>query len=424
VRRIPFFAVLMALALSCSEEPDVLVPQSANDILLSESNRLTPVMRASIEGIYRVVNGGDVFGEQVVLKWSYVVSENRTDTTFTLSAFTGKEMSYLALEGGTLDSVFIFNGYWRKTASTETGLARFVIPGSQGGNLLFKRNPVVGKDSIVFSGEYGHGEGIPDQSVSFIYDRPMNTTRKFDILAHRGGGRTSDLLPVSENTVEMILFAPRLGATAIEIDVRVSKDGVPFLYHDDELNSRLTQQNGLVGTVEEYTFAQLQAFVRLIHGERIPTLQAVLDAALYRTAIRAVWLDSKPSAPMAAMREIQKEFEAKARAAGREFRVYIGVPSDDKLNEFLALPDYASALSLCELSVDDYHRIGAKAWGPRWTLGTQNAEVAQIHSDPQAYVYTWTMDVPSYVEEYIRQGEFDGMVTNYPSMVAYYHYTR
>jgi glycerophosphoryl diester phosphodiesterase len=423
VRRIPFFAVLMALALSCSEEPDVLVPQSAGDVLLSETNRLTPVMRSSIEGIYRVVNGGDVFGEQVVLKWSYVVAENRRDTTFTLSAFTGREMSYLALEGGTLDSVFIFNGYWRKTSSTETGLARFIITSAQGGDLLFKRNPVVKKDSIVFSGEYGFGDGIPDKAVSFIYDRPVNTTRKFDILAHRGGGRTSDLLPVSENTVEMILFAPRLGANAIEIDVRVSKDGVPFLYHDDEINSRLTQPSGLVGTVEEYTFAQLQAFVRLIHGERIPTLKAVLDAALYRTAIRAVYLDSKPTAPLAAIRELQKEYDAKALAAGREFRIYIGIPSEEKMNEFLALPDYASALSLCELSIDDYHKIGAKAWGPRWTLGTQVSEVSQIHA-AGGVVYTWTMDVPSYVEEYLKAGDFDGMVTNYPSMVAYYHYTR
>ncbi len=411
------------LLLSCNETPEVLIPNTSADVLLSETKPITPVMRSSIEGIYNVLNGSDAFGKQVALKWSYEVSENLADTTFTLSVFSGLDACYFAMEGGTLDSMFVFTGYWRKMVSTETGLVRCVIPGLQGGHRLFGPNPVIGKDSITFEGTFGTGQGIPDKRLTLRYDRPLSTAKRFEVLAHRGGGRTADLLPVSENSVEMILFTPRLGSTGIEIDVRFTKDGVPILYHDSQLNSRLTQKTGLVGTIEEYTYNQLQAFVRLIHGERIPTLDKVLEAALYRTPIRSVYIDTKATAYVPQIRTIQKKYMGLATAAGREFDIYIGIPSDEVLNKFLELPDYAEAPSLCELSLDDYHKAKSTAWAPRWTLGTQMAEVGQVHGEGHK-VFTWTMDVASWVQTYIQTGDFDGMVTNYAPMVAYYNYAR
>jgi glycerophosphoryl diester phosphodiesterase len=411
------------LFLSCMETPDVVVPKSASDVLMSETKRLTPVMRSSMEGVYVVHDGAEVFGDRVVLKWSYTVAENLTDTTFILSIFSGRDVGYFVLDGGTLDSVFLFSGYWRKMVNTETGLANFAISASRGGRQLFQKNPVIGKDSIVFAGEFGSGQGLPNQMVTFTYDRPLDRTKQFAVIAHRGGGRTSDLLPVSENSVEMILFTPRLGSNSIEIDVRFTKDGVPILYHDGDLNSRLTQKTGLVGAIEEYTYPQLQAFVRLIHGERIPTFQQVLDVALYRTALRGVYVDVKAGKDMPAIRAIQKEYLTKAAAAGRQFQILIGLPNQEIMDAFMALPDYASAPCLCELTIDDARKTKALAWAPRWTLGTQLTETAQMHAEGRK-VYTWTVDVASWVETYIRTGDFDGILTNYCPMVAYYHYTR
>ncbi len=415
---------LCAIALvSCSDEANVVIPNSSTDVLLQETHPATPVMRGAIEGVYSVSEGNDVFGDQVVLKWSYVVSANLVDTVHTLSVFSGRDMCYFALQGGSLDSVFLFSGYWRKMTNTETGIAKFTILSSQGGKLLFSPNPVVSPGSIVLTGAFGAGQGLPDRKLTFTYLRPIYKAKKFEVLAHRGGGRTSDMLPVSENTVEMVLFTPILGSNAIEVDVRTTKDGVLIMYHDNELNSRLTQPTGLVGTIENYTYAQLHAYVRLIHGERIPTLQEMLEAALYRTPIRTVYLDSKATANMAGIREVQKDILAKAAAAGRDFQVYIGLPSEDKISEFMALPDYASAPSLNELTMDDTRRTNSLVWVPRWTQGPQAANVAQMHAEGKK-VFTWTMDVPAYVEQYFAQSDFDGMVTNYPPMVAYYHYIR
>ena len=423
MRPLLFACLCAALFLSCNDKANVVIPDTSSEQLLSGTKRITPAMRPALEGVYRVLDGSDMFGGRVVLKWSYAVSENLLDTTFTLSVFTEKDMCYFAMEGGTLDSAFLFSGYWRKMVNTETGIARFGIAGSQGGRLLFQQNPAARKDSIVFVGAFGSGQGTPDRKLTFVYDHPLYSAKRFEMLAHRGGGRTSDMLPVSENTVEMILYTPRLGSTGIEIDVRLTKDGVPIMYHDNTVNPRLTQKSGLVGTIEEYTYAQLQAFVRLIHGEKIPTVQQVLDAALYRTSIRVIYLDNKNSANLALERSIQKEYMAKAAAAKRDFTIYIGIPSEDKLNEFLALPDYASAPSLNELTVDDTRKTQSLAWCPRWTQGTQMSDVAQMHAEGRR-VYTWTMDIPSWVQQYMASGDFDGMVTNYSPMVAFYHYSR
>ena len=167
--------------------------------------------------------------------------------------------------------------------------------------------------------------------------------------------------------------------------------------------------------------------MRLIHGERIPLVEEVLDAAYYRTPIRLVYLDNKASANLAMEQNLQKKYiDLSAGPGGRkDFQVLLGIPSDDKQNEFLALPDYANTPSLNELSMDDARKTKSHIWVPRFTLGPQPGNVAQWNAEsPGNRVFTWTMDVPTYIEQYMAQSDFDGMVTNYAPMVAYYHYTR
>jgi glycerophosphoryl diester phosphodiesterase len=70
------------------------------------------------------------------------------------------------------------------------------------------------------------------------------------LVAHRGG---SALAP--ENTFEAFDLAVRLGADAIETDVRLSKDGTVFVFHDEE-TARLT---GDPGTIEARGGAEVEA---------------------------------------------------------------------------------------------------------------------------------------------------------------------
>ena len=88
------------------------------------------------------------------------------------------------------------------------------------------------------------------------------------ILAHRGFAASPG---VSENTVEAFQAAIELGATHIESDIQVTKDGTPVLFHDDDL----ARVAGLPQKISELLLTEVLA-VELVDGGRIPTLRQVL----------------------------------------------------------------------------------------------------------------------------------------------------
>jgi glycerophosphoryl diester phosphodiesterase len=230
------------------------------------------------------------------------------------------------------------------------------------------------------------------------------------------------MLPASENTPQMFALAERYGANAIEIDVKLSQDRVPFLYHDATINLRLTEKGPVWGNIEDFTFAQLQTFVTLINGEKIPSLQQALDFVLEKTTLELVWLDMKSEKDdFPEVIPIVQDIMARAQGMGRQLEVFTGLPTEDKISQFLAAGAADKVLSLCELEIADVHRTDSEFWGPRWTLGMQNDLVEQMHAEERR-VITWTMDDPEYIKRYIRDANFDGMVTNYPTLVAYYWY--
>ena len=381
---------------------------------------LNQITRNAIEGVYKVSDGADVFGELTAIKWSYVIKDG--DTTFHVSGFFGKDIAYFICEGKQLNGFILMNGYWRKMVSTETGVIRLTVSPAKGADILLSPAPVVTPASVVIDGVFGYGSDEPAHPLVMTYDRKLNNSpADFQIMAHRSGGRTSDLLPVSENSVAMILKTAEFGSTGIEIDIRFTKDGVPILYHDNTLNLREIQKSGLVGPIENYTYDQLTTFVRLIHGEKIPTLREALNAVVYQTQLAYVWLDTKYVGSLDPVHALQLEFIKKAAAQGRKLNILIGLPGQDQMDQFLKLPDYANIPSLCELSIEDVEKTNAKVWGPRFTEGTQNDQVALVHAQGRK-VFVWTVDVPEFIAQFINDGHFDGILSNFPSCTAYNYY--
>lgn len=97
------------------------------------------------------------------------------------------------------------------------------------------------------------------------------------IVAHRG---CSGVAP--ENTMAAFRLAiadPRI--SWIELDVQLSKDGVPVVIHDYKLRRTI----GVKGAVKDYSFEQLSNmdngswFSPEFHNERIPSLEQVLEEA-------------------------------------------------------------------------------------------------------------------------------------------------
>ena len=197
-----------------------------------------------------------------------------------------------------------------------------------------------------------------------------------------------------------------------------------MLYHDADLNIRLTQKGPVSGPINDFTYLQLFYLVRLIHGEHIPRLKDALYFVVDSTLLTDVYLDMKEKVPsIKEVIPIQKEILQRAKEKGRDLNIYIGLPSQDAINDFMSQPDYQKIPSLCELSVDDVVRTNSMVWAPRWTEGTQDALVAQIHGQGRL-AWTWTLDDVDWIKEFINNGQFDGILTNYPFIAGYYHYIR
>ncbi|WP_229599981.1 glycerophosphodiester phosphodiesterase family protein [Runella sp. SP2] len=79
-----------------------------------------------------------------------------------------------------------------------------------------------------------------------------------------------------ENSIPAIKEAIRLGVDILEIDVKVTSDGVPVIMHDATINRTTTGK----GKLEEMTFAQLNQLFLIENGkataEKIPTLEEAL----------------------------------------------------------------------------------------------------------------------------------------------------
>jgi glycerophosphoryl diester phosphodiesterase len=403
--------VFLILAVSCNKYYDVPIPSVGANSILKGTNPLDPSSKPLMEGIYRVDVSSGIFGDTIVVKW------NRQSLSF--ACCNG---IYFVMDAGYLDSNVSLEGYWRDGYSDRTGLCTMTIAETEGGNEIVNE---ITPQKIIIHGASGNGDSTPDQTLKLSYlgpfsDKVRNT--KFNVLAHRGGGRTSDRLPVSENSIEMINFTEKLGSTGIEVDVRLTRDKVAFLYHDSDINIRLTQKGPLSGEIKAYSWQELSSFVRLIHGENIPTLEAALTFVVDSTKLNFVYLDMKEDKEaIAVVIPIQQKMLQRAHDKGRNVTIVVGIPSTAVLSDLMTYPGYQTIPSLCELTVDDVRTANSIVWAPRWTMGTQNDLVQQMHAEGRTAI-CWTIDNPGWIKDFLNNGLFDGLLTNFPSVVTYYHY--
>jgi len=105
------------------------------------------------------------------------------------------------------------------------------------------------------------------------------------LIAHRGASAEKP-----ENTLAAFARALALGVDAIELDVHVTRDGVPVVFHDDTL-PRLT---GARGRIAARNWADLAA-LRVRGAEPIPRLVEVLRLTRTRTVVQ---IEIKPGVPV------------------------------------------------------------------------------------------------------------------------------
>lgn len=416
-----FYLVFPTFFTSCQKEVAVPLPEVEWDLFHSpDAVPLAGTVHQRMEGVYAVTEGNEIFGDQVVLKWSGL--RNGSDTAFHVSIFCEKNIAYITGEGRTLNGSILLNNYWRTLSNTETGACWLQMAASEGADLLANGAPIA-ENSIIIRGQFGATGETPSRPIALRYLRPLPPENGFLVLAHRGGGRNADQLPASENSIEIIRMAERFGAMGIEIDVKLTSDGVPVLYHDDDLNSRLIQDVGLYGPINEYSHAQLDAMVRLVNGEKIPSLRDALNVVVNETGLAYVWLDVKYEGSLAPIQALRSEYAQLAGALGRDLTILIGLPGDEQIARFKELPGYLDIPSLNEVSVEKVRETNSNVWGPAWVSGQQADLVSVMHAEDRK-VFMWTMDLPEYISLYMYGGDLDGILSNFPTLVAYYHYAR
>jgi glycerophosphoryl diester phosphodiesterase len=94
------------------------------------------------------------------------------------------------------------------------------------------------------------------------------------VIGHRGAAAHAP-----ENTLAGFACAARLGVRWVELDVQLTSDGVPVVFHDDRLD-RTTDGRGLLVETSLADVRRLDAglwFADQFAGERVPTLAEALS---------------------------------------------------------------------------------------------------------------------------------------------------
>ena len=128
--------------------------------------------------------------------------------------------------------------------------------------------------SFVFIFFFGSIVASAQQIEALRRDLLEPTSATVLVAAHRG---VHNFYP--ENSLKAIQESIRIGVDIVEIDVKVSKDGIPFLMHDAKLDRTTTGK----GDAESLTWPELQQLFIVNKGKKtslkIPTLEEALVIA-------------------------------------------------------------------------------------------------------------------------------------------------
>ncbi|MFD5618843.1 glycerophosphodiester phosphodiesterase [Streptomyces yangpuensis] len=214
--------------------------------------------------------------------------------------------------------------------------------------------------------------------------------RTLTAVGHRG-----DPYRVRENTLPSIRSAFARGADAVEVDVRLTRDGVPVLLHDESLQRLWNHDVRL----DEVSAAQLK---ELTHGA-VPTLRDALMTA----GDGRLMLDLPGATP-----EAVRTVVGLVRECGAHERTYYCAGPDSMLALRAADPGAEIALTWTTLSPP--RRVLIDAVAPRWLnyrFGLVSRELVDALHRDGLLVSAWTADTRRTMKGLIAAGA-DAITTN------------
>lgn len=413
--KILVYSIFLLLVLGC-EKNDYKFNPDYDKTYLVGTIPLPSDMRPYLIGIYSSESSTAGLGYRFVMKWN----QNK------LTLFSNRNGNYAVMDVGVnlSDSSIKMAGFWRSPMNNEEGKLYLTITKQNGADDIISKKFTVSKligQNISIDGKTAEVE----LSFERFFSNKVLNNLKFSIIAHRAGGRNSDNIPSAENSIELVKRASEMGASGVEIDIKLTKDNIPVVYHDDDINIRLTQKGPVVGNIKDFNFEFLRRYVRLVDGQTIPTLEEMLNTIIDSTDIRFVWLDNKGGNERFFSYTLPVMYKALLKARGRNNSILIlnGLPTEEIATEFSKVPNNKDRPNLCEISFARSKELNSAVYAPRWTLGTLDNEVAEAHA-LNMKVVCWTVDLSTVMKKYIQVGNFDGILTNYPSILAYEFYSQ
>lgn len=219
--------------------------------------------------------------------------------------------------------------------------------------------------------------------------------RSFLLTGHRGAAALE-----AENTLPSFYKAIECGATAVELDVYPTRDGVAVVVHDEDL-SRLTGTSALV---TQLTFAEVSK-LRVFGKARIPTLREVLAMAKGRLSV-----DIEIKKP-----GVEREVVEAVRELGMVQDVLVSSFIPSTLDAARKLDPSIKVGVLLEEWDDEYlaiaESVGAEVILPHYTA--INEELLRKLKSRGLSVITWTVNDANIARKLLEMG-VEGVITDNP----------
>ena len=220
------------------------------------------------------------------------------------------------------------------------------------------------------------------------------------IIAHRAG-KDLGMENISSTIHKSLIY----GAEYIELDVRLTKDGIPILFHDEKVN-RLTKG---IGHISQMNYEQVEKLRFKRREGKIPPLYDVLIE--FRDKCQFV-LDIKTrNAVLPAYKQVKKygwldnviftsrDGMAVAQIKGKEKPARLGFSCNDKKLEMVSIAS----------------RLGAEVLFPEYRL--VNQKLLDDARKNNMKIFVWTVNCPFKMKKMARMG-VDGIITDNPERLA------
>ena len=230
--------------------------------------------------------------------------------------------------------------------------------------------------------------------------------REIFVWAHRGASGRAP-----ENTLAAFRAAEADGADGIELDVHLSRDGVPVVIHDESLERTSSGR----GPVRAFRFAELREldagswYAPQFAGAQLPSLAEIFAWAESRLRINVEIKDAAAGRAVLALLQAHPEvrvlvssFDHRLLAALRRAapRLPLGFLCESRFWQ----RDLARAVA-----------AGAESFHPR--AERTGRRLVQACHRRGLRVYPWTIDDPQQAKRLLRLG-VDGFFTNHPGRWA------